>query len=189
MKKIIGVFLCMLMTFSLISCGNGSSSSDKFETKADSLSIEPGTTKLQGLIDNGFTYKWSETFEPITELKGKEFITTSIDIIKDDEKYASIGLINKTGGSLKLEECIVGDVLIYPHYNAKGYHQFSEITVNGENVVGLKYGDIKGTFKDKPISEAETYLVFNNGEHSYDFEFDDQKTLKSITFDINEHNM
>lgn len=189
MKKIIGIFLCMLMGFSLISCGSGSGSSNKFATKADSLSIEPGITKLQDLINNGFTYKWSEIATKVDEIKGKQFITPWIEIIKDGEKYATIGLINKTGSSLKLEECVVGDIIVYPHYNAKNYHQFTEITVNNENVVGLTYDDIKAKFKDKPNHESEKSLVFNDGKHSYDFEFDEQKVVKSITFDINEREL
>jgi len=32
-------------------------------------------------------------------------------------------------------------------------------------------------------------MVFNDGKNAFDFQFDDQKVLESVTLDINEHNM
>lgn len=190
MKKIIGIILSMLMIVTLISCGSGKSESGKLATKADGLSIEPGKTKLQDLIDNGFTYKWSGLSEPMQEIEGKKFIPTSIDIMKDNQQYATVGLINNTRGKLKLEECIIGDTRIYSHYINQ--HQFTEITVKGENYVGLKLDDVKAKFTDnadKLTHEDEKSLVYNDGKHAFDFEFDDQKVLNSVTFDVNEHEL
>ena len=187
MKKIIGILLSMIMVISLISCSSGKSESGKLATKADDLSIEPGKTKLQDLIDNGFTYEWSDTTKPLEQIDGKKFISLSIHIMKEKEQYATVGLINTTSGKLKLEQCIVGDTLIYSHYQGK--HQFSEITIKGENFVGLKLEDIKAKFTDKITHEDEKDIVFNDGKNAFDFQFDDQKVLESVTLDINEHNM
>lgn len=56
MKKIIQISLSIIVIFSLVSCENRSSISNKLTTKADELSIEPGKTKLKDLVNNGFTY-------------------------------------------------------------------------------------------------------------------------------------
>ena len=107
---------------------------------------------MQDLIDNGFTYECSDTTKPLEEIDGKKFIPLSIHIMKGKEQYATVGLINTTGGKLKLE-------------------------------------DIKAKFTDKITHEDEKDMVFNDGKNAFDFQFDDQKVLESVTLDINEHNM
>lgn len=186
MKKTIGLLLSILIICSFISCGGNNADTSKLATKADNLSIEPGKTKLQDLIDNGYTYKWSDIIKPVKEIDGERFIPPSIYIMKDDEQYAIVGLINETSKKLDLEECTIGDTTIYSNY--KGYHKFSGITVKGENFVGLKLDDIKAKITDKLIEEDEKSLIFNDGKVGYDFGFDDQKVLYKITFRINQNN-
>lgn len=123
-------------------------------------------------------------------LLGKKYTGTSLEIKKDGKIYASVGVINNTNKLLDIEECIIGDVSIYSDYN--NYHKFSEITVNGENVVGLSLDDIKKKFKEKPTEKDDVGgmdLNYDYGKYSYRFGFDHDNIFKYVYFDINEKEM
>ncbi|MHC1682870.1 MAG: hypothetical protein AB6733_07975 [Clostridiaceae bacterium] len=185
MKKFIGAFLSVFMLFSLTSCGSSASSSNNFSIKADGLNIEPGKSKLQDILDQGYTYQWSQLYKPTDKIDGKTFITTAIEIMKDGQRYASVGLINKSSTSSKVEDCIVGDTRIYAAY--EGQHKYSELIVNGENIVGLTLDDIKSKMKEKPNTEDEKRVLYYFDKNSYEVEFDDQKIVKTIKFDVSEN--
>lgn len=187
MKKIISMVVSVLMIISMMGCSGTEGASSKLSIKADGLSIEPGKTKLQDLIDAGYTYKWSDIFEPVDMIKGKTFITVSIDIFKGEELYVSVGLINKTPVGSKPEECTISDTRIY--FNNKDHHQFSEVIVNNENIVGAKLDDIKTKFQTDSITEHDDSILFNYDGYVYEFGFGKDNIITDVTLDIDEHEM
>lgn len=81
---------------------------------------------------------------------------------KNNKEYAKVGLINKSGSPTKLEECIIGDTNIYT--NNKDYHKF----------------------KEKSTSKDEKKLSYVHDKYGYTFEFDKQKNITKVKFDIME---
>lgn len=188
MKKIISLLLCALLTSCFIGCDLLNSSSEKLTTTADGLTITPGKTTLKEVLDEGYTFEFSKAFQPITEIEGKKFISVAIRIQKDGKDFASVGLMNRSASKKSLEECTISDVWFYTHNDDKNSsgHKFSEITVNGENVIGLTKDEIKSKF-DKEAKEYSDEIKFNYSGYSYEFKFDKNNIVNFVGFDIDEY--
>lgn len=187
MKKILRSIVVIAIAAILFFVGHNQFSSVKLAMKADDLSIEPGKTKLQDLIDAGFTYEWPNYFKPMTTVDGKKFITTSLIIKKNNEDYASVGLINKSRTNEKIENCVIGDTVVYTTNESK--HKFNEVSINNDNLLGLKLDDLKAKFKDGKVSEGKDNITFIYDKYEYTFGYDDEKNIKSIECDIDEYKL
>lgn len=188
MKKLLSILLCALMSSLLLLGCNTTNTSEKLTVTADGLTIISGETTLKEVLDQGYTYEFSKAFSPITEIEGKKFVSVCIVIKKDDKDFASVALINKSSSKKTLKECTISDIWFYAYTDDthESKHNFSEIKINDENVIGLTKDQLTSKFDVEP-KEYSDKIKFSYSGYAYEFKFDENNIVNFVGIDLDEY--
>lgn len=214
MRKTICSVLCLIFLLSFAGCSIEVKTQTKTKTKteskidsknititADDLTMTSGKTTLQEILDKGYTYNFVKEYKPVKELDSLTYLPLCITIYKDEEVFATVGLINKTKSKQPLEKCEIADIKIlyfsnndnddyYENKDDYNYHDFSTLTLNGKNLLGLTKDTISTNFKGSQIDKDST-IYCQYTDYTYEFLYNEKEgnVIDSVAINVNEQNL
>ncbi|RCX19661.1 hypothetical protein DFP94_104113 [Fontibacillus phaseoli] len=185
MKKKWCIPSIMLLILALTGCGKLATEATEVPVITfDGTEITLGKSKLSELNGAGFTQVDSEYGFKGDSLEGMTFSPDLYYFTKGEEQqYAGLALLNEAREQKPIEECSIYRVS-YDMNLPNTSIVYPDILINNVNYRGYSLDQVKETMEGKKIrSEDKRFIMYDDGEYKYTFDFGDDGTVVSINLE------
>lgn len=133
---------------------NPNARKDLVAVSVQGVEIIPGETKVQTLLESGFSLAEQQAtneIDPEAEAEANSYYSM-IFLVKDKEEYGLITIANDANRAQPIPECIVLKIAVYDFHEG-----IEEVTVDGVAMSSLTYEDLIDTYGEPAKSEESTY--------------------------------
>lgn len=194
-KSIISIALCILLGSLLVGCGGDDNSSDAdnmdnssepYVVKLDGVEVKPGQTMVQALADLGFEFSDASGRELVIDENGgstmvyanvydltyeAEAMTlySSVDLLKDGERVASLSIVNDTESEIPLSDCKIVTVNVYTNDT-----DYEKVSIEGVAFSNLSADSLKDALGE-PQTNTESKTEWKRGDYGLQVEYENGK--------------
>lgn len=189
-KKAAYLAAALLLVSIFSGCGSDESSSDvddkgePYAVKLDDVEIKPGQMTVQELADLGFEFSDSSGRELVMDENGNSSmvyayvydltyeaeamtIYSTVVLLKDGERVASLSVVNDTESEIPLSDCKIVTVNVYT--NDLDYEKVS--------IEGVAFSDLSAdSLKDKlgePQTDTDSKTEWRRGDYTLQLNYED----------------
>lgn len=191
-KKAACIALCILLGSMMVGCGTDDSSSDvddsgePYAVKLDGVEIKPGQMKVQALADLGFEFSDLSGRELVIDENGNSTMVyanvydlayeaeamtlySSVDLLKDGERVASLSIVNDTESEVPLSDCTIVTVNVYTNDL-----DYEKVTIEGVAFSDLSADSLKDALGE-PKTNTESKTEWKRGDYGLQVEYENGK--------------
>lgn len=192
LPPLIFVAVCLILykKFPNIEIGGGK----PYVIMMDGVEITPGTTTVQDLADAGYeltdmsgrvmlnerdengeiVYRYRNVYDLTAEAEART-LYSSLVLVKEEERAASISIINNSASAVPLSQCIVSDIYVY-----SDCIDADKVTVEGTPLPQLTEEMLTELFGKQDRNYNNT-IVWNKGKYYFDLGVEEDGTVKYIS--------
>lgn len=169
MKKIVCLFLGIIMCMSITACGLLKTDDRVYPVKFDDTEILVGETTVSVLLDNGFIIEEIRGGELDKEqIIEKNSYYSGINVIKDDVEYAMISIASEKK-DIPLSEAIIAKIIIKPGLE----HAIERIYLDGVALPDLTADVFKEHIAGSKMYDDGTCAFFAGEKYTFRAYYED----------------
>lgn len=191
-KKAACIAASLLVFGMLVGCGADDSGSDvddsgePYAVKLDGAEIKPGQMTVQALADLGYEFSDSSGRELVIDENGgsamvyanvydltyeAEAMTlySSVDLLKDGERVASLSIVNDTESEIPLSDCTIVTVNVYTKDT-----DYEKVSIEGVPFSDLSADSLKDALGE-PKTNTESKTEWKRGDYGLQVEYENGK--------------